>query len=67
MPPDEAVAIALEQYRAWVAAGWTAELAWQALTNNPARNNGSWPQVFNFMVAWLRQHDPQQLELRLVA
>lgn len=69
MTPAEAQAIAAEQIAYWQARGWTAEMAWMALTGTYAERNGAtWGQVSGFIVGWLIEHDPPaQLELRLAA
>ena len=69
MTDDDPISIADEQLRYWQAAGWTPEMAWRALTNNPERNRATWPLVWRFLVRWLceQERENRQLKLRLAA
>ena len=67
MTPAEAAAIAAEQIAYWQRNGWTAELAWQALTGTFERNHADWSAVRQWLSTWLLDSRAAQLELTLVA
>ena len=67
MTPAEAAAIAGEQITYWRRKGWTAELAWQAVTGTHERNRADWSAIWSWLVVWLLESRAAQLELPFVA